>query len=146
MAAYDFQLLLKHLLEHGFGWTPNQEILYRDQHRYTYTDMVQRVLKLASALQELGVRKGTKVGVLEWDSHRYLELYFAIPGIGAILHTINPNLAPENVIYTMQHAEDEILIFHEDFMPLVEQVRERIKSLRKYILICDGYMQNMMSS
>lgn len=138
MVAYDFQLLLKHLLEHGFSWAPNQEILYRDQYRYTYADMVQRVLKLASALHGLGVRKGTRVGVIEWDSHRYLEMYFAIPGIGAILHTINPNLAAENVIYTMQHAEDEILIFHEDFMPLVEQVRKRIKSLRNYILIRDS--------
>ncbi len=137
MIAYDFQLLLKHLLEHGFSWAPNQEILYRDQYRYTYADMVQRVLKLASALHGLGVRKGTKVGVIEWDSHRYLEMYFAIPGIGAILHTINPNLAAENVIYTIQHAEDEILIFHEDFLPLAEQVRERIKSLRGYILIRD---------
>jgi fatty-acyl-CoA synthase len=141
MPAYDFQLLLKHLLEHGFGWAPSQEILYRDLHRYTYADMVQRVLKLASALQGLGVRNGTKVGVIEWDSHRYLEFYFAIPGIGAILHTINPNLAPENVIYTIQHAEDEILIFHEDFLPLVEQVRKRIKSLRKYILIRDSVVQ-----
>jgi fatty-acyl-CoA synthase len=141
MAAYDFPLLLKHLLEHGVVWGPHQEIIYRDQHRYTYTNMAQRVLKLASALQELGVQKGTKVGVIEWDSHRYLELYFAIPGIGAILHTINPNLAPENVIYTMQHAEDEILIFHEDFMPLVEQVRKRIKSLKKYLLIRDSLDQ-----
>lgn len=141
MAAYDFQLLLKHLLEHGSQWAPQQEILYRDQYRYTYADLYQRVLKLASALQGLGIRKGTKVGVIEWDSHRYLELYFAIPGIGAILHTINPNLAPENVISTMQHAEDEMLIFHEDFLPLVEQVRKRVKSLRKYLLIRDSLDQ-----
>ena len=141
MTAYDFQLLLKHLLEHGVAWAPNQEIVYRDQVRYTYTDMYGRVLRLAAALQQLGVEKGTKIGVIEWDSHRYLEMYFGIPGIGAVLHTINPNLAPENVIYTMEHAEDEVLIFHEDFLPLVEQVRPRLPSIRKYVLITDQEKQ-----
>ena len=138
MAAYDFQLLLKYLLEQGVGWAPDQEIVYRDELRHTYTDMYDRVLKLASALKRLGVQKGTKVGVIEWDSHRYLEMYFAIPGIGAVLHTINPNLAPENVIYTIEHPEDEVLIFHEDFLPLVEQVRTRVPSIRKYIVITDN--------
>ncbi|MFQ5811641.1 MAG: fatty acid--CoA ligase [Anaerolineae bacterium] len=137
MAAYDFQLLLKHLLEHGVAWAPDQEIVYRDQMRHTYTDMYDRVLRLAAALQQLGVKQGTKVGVIEWDSHRYLEMYFGIPGIGAVLHTINPRLSPENVIYTMEHAEDEVLIFHEDFLPLVEQVRPRLPSIRKYVLITD---------
>jgi fatty-acyl-CoA synthase len=137
MAAYDFQLLLKHLLEHGVSWAPDQEIVYRDQLRYTYTDMYVRVLRLASALQRLGVREGTKVGVIEWDSYRYLEMYFGIPGIGAVLHTINPRLSPENLSYTMAHAEDEVLIFHEDFLPLVEQARSRLSSIRKYILITD---------
>ncbi len=137
MAAYDFQLLLKYLLEHGVAWVPNQEIVYRDRLRYTYTDMYVRVLKLASALRGLGIKKGTKVGVIEWDSYRYLEMYFGIPGSGAILHTINPRLSLENLIYTMVHAEDELLIFHEDFLPLVEQVRSRLPSVRQYILITD---------
>lgn len=137
MAVYDFQLLLKYLLEHGVAWAPDQEIVYRDQVRHTYADMYDRVLKLASALKRLGVQKGTKVGVIEWDSHRYLEMYFGIPGIGAILHTINPRLAPENLIYTMVHAEDEVLIFHEDFLPLVEQLRPRLPSIRNYILITE---------
>jgi fatty-acyl-CoA synthase len=137
MAAYDFQLLLKHVLEHGVAWAPDQEIVYRDEVRHTYRATYQRVLRLASALQALGVGQGTKVGVIEWDSHRYLEMYFGVPGIGAILHTINPRLSLENVIYTMAHAEDEVLIFHEDFMPLVEQARPRLPSIRKYILITD---------
>jgi fatty-acyl-CoA synthase len=77
------------------------------------------------------------IGVIDWDSHRYLEMYFGIPGVGAVLHTINPNLAPENVIYTMEHAEDEVLFFHEDFLPLVEEARPRLSSIRKYILITD---------
>jgi fatty-acyl-CoA synthase len=137
MAAYDFQLLLKHLLEHGVAWAPAQEIVYRDRMRYTYRDLYHRVRQLASALYQLGVEQGTKVGVIEWDSHRYLEMYFGIPGIGAILHTINPRLSLENLIYTMAHAEDEVLIYHEDFAPLVKQVRPRLPSIRQYILITD---------
>ncbi len=137
MTAYNFQLLLKHVLEHGVAWAPDQEIVYRDQVRHTYTTMYQRVLRLAGALQSLDVKQGTKVGVIEWDSHRYLEMYFGIPGIGAVLHTINPRLAPEDLIYTMMHAEDEVLIFHEDFLPLVEKARPRLPSIRKYILITD---------
>jgi fatty-acyl-CoA synthase len=112
-------------------------VIYKDQFRHTYKEMYQRVLTLASALQKLGVDKGTKVGVMEWDSHRYLEMYFAIPSVGAVLHTINPNLSPENVIYTVEHAEDQVLIFNEDFTPLVEQIRERVPSIKKFVSISE---------
>jgi fatty-acyl-CoA synthase len=135
MPAYDYQLLLKHILESGVEWSPEQEINYSDQFQYTYTEMCSRVLSIASALQELGVKKGTKVGVIEWDSHRYLEMYFAIPGVGAVLHTINPNLSPENVIYTVEHADDQVLIFNQNFLPLVEKIRSRVPAIEKYILI-----------
>lgn len=137
MAAYDFPLLLKHVLAHGVGWAPDQEIVYRGQVRLTYSAMYQRVLRLGGALRALGVTKGARVGVIEWDSHRYLEMYFGIPGIGAILHTINPRLAPEDLVYTVAHAEDEVLIFHEDFLPLVERLRPRATTIRKYILLTD---------
>jgi fatty-acyl-CoA synthase len=137
MAVYDYQLLLKHILEFGVNWSPDQEVIYKDQFRHTYKEMYQRVLTLASALQKLGVDKGTKVGVMEWDSHRYLEMYFAIPSVGAVLHTINPNLSPENVIYTVEHAEDQVLIFNEDFTPLVEQIRERVPSIKKFVSISE---------
>jgi len=137
MAAYNSQLLLKYLLEHGVAWAPEQEIIYRDQVRYTYTQMYLRVLKLASALRRMNVGKGSVVGVIEWDSHRYLEMYFGVPGLGAVLHSINPKLAAENIIYTMQKAEDEVLIFNEDFLPLVKQIHERLGSVKKYIMISD---------
>jgi len=137
MSAYDYQLLLKHLLEHGVAWAPDREIVYRDQMRYTYRDMYDRVLRLASALQELGVKAGTKVGVIEWDSHRYLEMYFGIPSIGAVLHTVNPRLSLDNLANTITHAEDQVLIFHADFFPLVEQLRPRLPSVRKFVLISD---------
>lgn len=137
MSAFNYQLLLKHILEQGIAWAPDQEIMYRDQVRQTYTAMYQRVLRLGGALQTLGVTKGTRIGVMEWDSHRYLEMYFGIPGSGAVLHTINPRLAPDDLLYTVAHAEDEVLIFHEDFLPLVERIHASVPTIRKYILITD---------
>lgn len=137
MAAYDYQLLLKRILQQGVAWAPDQEIIYRDQVRHTYRAMYQRVLRLGGALLALGVKKGTRVGVIEWDSHRYLEMYFGIPGVGAVLHTINPRLAPGDLLYTVAHAGDEVLIFHEDFLPLAEALRAKVPGIRKYILITD---------
>jgi fatty-acyl-CoA synthase len=137
MFAYDFQLLIKHVIEYGVGWAPEQEIVYQGNLRNTYGATYERMLRLAAGLQSLGVGQGTKVGVIEWDSHRYYEMYFAIPGIGAVLHTINPRLALDDLLYTMSHAEDQVLIFHEDFLSLVEQARVRVPSVRKYVLITD---------
>jgi fatty-acyl-CoA synthase len=137
MAPYDYQLTLNHVLTSGVKWVPDQEIFYRDKFSYTYKDMYQRVLHLAGALQKAGVKPGARVGVIEWDSHRYLEMYFAIPGIGAVLHTINPRLAPKDVGYIINHAEDDILIFHEDFLPLVEKLQPSMSTVRKFILIRD---------
>jgi fatty-acyl-CoA synthase len=137
MPAYDYQLLIKRLLLQGVAWAPDQEIVYRDQVRITYRDLYHRILQLGSALRSLGVRPGTRVGVMEWDSHRYLELYFGVPGIGAVLHTINPSLAFEQLLYTIVHADDEVLIFHQDFRPLVERLRQSLPAINKYILLSD---------
>jgi fatty-acyl-CoA synthase len=137
LATHDYQLLLKNLLEHGVSWVPDQEIVYGDRLRYRYEDMYGRVLQLAAGLKQLGVKQGTRVGVIEWDSHRYLEMYFAIPGSGAVLHTVNPNLAQEHVLHTIQHAEDEVLIFHEDFLELVERIRERLPRIRAFVAISE---------
>lgn len=137
MSAFNYQLLLKHILQQGIAWAADQEIIYRDQVRHTYSTMFQRVLRLGGALQALGVKQGTRVGVIEWDSHRYLEMYFGIPGIGAVLHTINPRLAPDDLLYTVAHAEDQVLIFHEDFLPLVERIHASVPTIRKYIIITD---------
>ena len=138
MSAYEYPLLLKNVLESGVRFVPNQKIIYRDEFEYTYADMYQRVLRLASALQNMGVKKGSTVGIIEWDSHRYLEMYFGVPGVGAIMHTINPLLSPSDLVYTMLHAEDEILIFNEDFLPLVEKIRPQLATVKHYIVIPKG--------
>ncbi len=137
MPVYDYQLLLKRLIEHGVEWYPDQKIVYRDQVEYTYADMYERVRRVAAALQAMNLEPGTKVGVIEWDSHRYLEMYFGIPGAGYVLHTINPRLAPADIGYTIIHAEDEVLIFHEDFLPLVERLAPHLSTVRHYIVITD---------
>jgi fatty-acyl-CoA synthase len=138
--AYDYQLLMKHVLETGANYAPKQEIVYRDIHRYTYRDLYKRVHKLAAALEELGVKKGTRVAVLEWDSHRYLECYFAIPGMGAVLHTVNIRLSPEDLLYTMQHAEDEVVLVYKDFIPLMEKLADKLGTVKHYVVMTDDKM------
>jgi fatty-acyl-CoA synthase len=135
--TYNYQLLLKHLLHQGVGWAPQQQIVYRDRVSYTYGDFHMRVLRLAGALQSLGLGAGSRLGVMDWDSHRYLEMYFGIPGIGATLHTINPGIAPQDLLYTIALAEDDVLILHQDFIPLVERLRPSLSTVSKYILIRD---------
>lgn len=93
--AYQYPLLIKKLLVNPMINTPNQEIVYRDKLRYTYKDMYARVHRLASGLAKLGVKHGDTVCIFEFDSHRYLECFFAVPMMGAIMHTMNWRLSPE---------------------------------------------------
>ena len=138
--AYDYQLLIKHILESGVRYAPKQEIVYRDIHRYTYRDFYERVHRLANALEQLGVKRGTRVAVLDWDSHRYLECYFAIPMMGAVLHTVNVRLSPEDILYTMQHAEDEVVLVYKDFVPLIESIADKLTTVKNYIVMTDDEM------
>ncbi|MFQ3621758.1 MAG: fatty acid--CoA ligase [Spirochaetales bacterium] len=134
-SAYEYPLLIKNLLGAPLVYNSGREIVYRDSVRLTYARFHERVGKLASALLKLGVKKGMTVGVLDWDSHRYLECFFAIPMIGAILHTVNIRLAPEQLVYTIDHAEDEVLLVHEDFLSLLEQIKGRLDTVEQVVLI-----------
>ncbi len=135
--AYDYQLLIKHLFERVRDWRPNQEIIYRDKFSYTYLDFYKRVHKLANLLKSLGVEKGDMVAFMDWDSHRYLEAYFAVPMMGAILHTINVRLSPDQLLYTINHAEDKILVIHKDFEPLIKKVMGGFETVKDIIFISD---------
>lgn len=134
----DFQLNIYNLLERTLEWAPRQEIVYRDSFRYTYSDFFIRVRKLAGLYKELGVRSGDVIGVMDWDSHRYLEHYYAVPMMGAILHTINVRLSPEQVLYTINDAEDKVLVVHKDFIPLLKAIEGRLETVDKIILIGEG--------
>jgi len=136
-SAYTYQLLIKSLLQTSLTSATDQEIVYADRVRYDYRTLRQRVCRLASALTDLGIRPGNTVGVLDWDSHRYLECYFAVPSMGAVLHMVNVRLSPEQILYTINHADDDILLVHADFLPLLESIRDRIERVRTIVLLSD---------
>jgi len=136
-SAYDYPLLIKNLLFCPVVDNPGQEIVYRDLYRGTYRSLRERVRRLASALTGLGVKPGDTVAVMDWDSHRYLELFFAVPMIGAVLHTINVRLSPEQILYTIDHAEDDLLLVNGEFLPILEQIRGRLDAVKGYVLLTD---------
>ena len=135
-SAYDYPLLIKNLLYCPVVDAPDQEIVYR-QHRFSYRDLHQRVAQLANALTRLGVKRGDTVAVMDWDSHRYLECFFAVPMIGAVLHTINVRLSPEQILYTIDHAEDDLLLVNSEFLPILEQIRGRMDTVKSFVLLND---------
>jgi fatty-acyl-CoA synthase len=137
----NYQLLIKHILQTPAIRNPNQEIVYKDKLRFTYKKLHQRVAQVANLLTKMGIKKGDTVAVMDYDSHRYLELYFAIPMLGAILHTINVRLSSEQILYTIDHAGDDILILHSDFLPTVELIKGRIDTVKEYILINEDDIQ-----
>ncbi|MFW2365654.1 MAG: fatty acid--CoA ligase [Desulforhopalus sp.] len=137
-SAYTYPLLIKNLLGSSLRYSSDHEIIYGDSHRYTYRDFTRRVAKLAHALGDIGVEPGDTVAVIDWDSHRYLECYFSVPMIGAVLHTVNFRLSPEQIAYTINHAEDDVIIVHRDFIPLFKQIRPYLEADPKVVLISEG--------
>ncbi|MFZ1983325.1 MAG: AMP-binding protein, partial [Desulfatitalea sp.] len=136
-SAYGFPLLIKNILRTPLIYSPNQEIVYRDKFRYTYTDFGRRVSQLANGLKSLGVQPGDTVAVMDWDSHRYLECFFGVPMMGAVLHTINIRLSPEQLIYTINHAEDDVILVNEEFLPMLAAVKDQFSTVKKIVLISD---------
>jgi fatty-acyl-CoA synthase len=137
-SAYDYPLLIKHLLHTPLVVAPDQEIVYRDISRYTYRTLHQRIGRLASGLAALGVRPGETIAVMDWDSHRYLECFFAIPMMGAVLQTVNIRLSPEQVLYTLNHAGARVLLCHHDFVPLLEALKPNLQTVQTVILLGEG--------
>lgn len=131
-----YQLLIKQMFNAPIYCDPNQEIVYRGEKRFSYAEFKKRVHKLAHMLSALGIKQGDTVAVMDYDSHRYLECYFAVPMIGAILHTINIRLSPEQILYTIDHAEDDVLLVHSDFIPILEQIRGRM-DVDKIVLLSE---------
>ena len=137
-SAYEYPLLIKQLFLAPLSYNPKQEIVYRDLLTINYMTWKERVNRLANALTSIGVKQGDTVAVMDFDSHRYLEAYYAIPMLGAVLHTINVRLSQEQMVYTIEHAEDDVIICHTEFIPLLEGIRGRIAEGRKFILIDEG--------
>ena len=106
-------------------------------HRYGYAQARERIGRLANALVGLGIKPGDRVATLAWNGYRHFELYFAIAGIGAVCHTINPRLFPEQITYIANHAEDTALFFDATFLPLVEKLKPALKTIKTYTLMTD---------
>ncbi len=135
--AHQFQLLIKNILEAGLRYEPQREIVYRDLVRYDYFTLKDRISRLANVLSGLGVGPGDTVAVLDWDSHRYLEAYFAVPMMGAVMHTVNVRLSPAQLLYTMKHAEDKVVLVNSEFLPLIDRISPDLTSVEHYILLTD---------
>jgi 3-(methylthio)propionyl---CoA ligase len=134
-------LLISNILRHADRYFGGNEIVSHraegDIHRYTYRDCHRRARKMANALSVLGVKMSERVATLAWNGYRHLELYYAISGSGAVMHTINPRLHPEQIAYIADHAEDQYLFFDLTFLPLVEAFAAHCKTVKGFVMMCD---------
>jgi fatty-acyl-CoA synthase len=137
-SAYDYPLLIKHLLHTPLATAPEQEIVYRDICRHTYRTLRQRISRLAIGLAGLGVRPGDTVAVMDWDSHRYLECYFAIPMMGAVLQTVNICLSPAQILYTLNHARADVILCDTDFLLILDTIKDRLETVKLFVVQSDG--------
>lgn len=135
--AYQYPLLIKRLLLSGSRYEKTREIVYRDSVRYTYATLNERICRLANALTAAGVKAGDTVGVMDWDSHRYLECMFAIPMIGAVIHTVNVRLSAEQIAYTINHADDRLLLINSEFVGLYQAMSGHLSTVEKTLLLTD---------
>ena len=134
---YDYQLTVDKILDWAAVVNPNREIVYRDIRRYTYKSFADFAKRFANGLKKLGVKKGERIGVIDWDTDVYLNAYYSIPMIGAVLHTVNVRYPPELMYKTILHAEDKYLIIRDEFMPLVEKAKALIPPGMKIITYSD---------
>ncbi|MBU8906489.1 long-chain fatty acid--CoA ligase [Desertibacillus haloalkaliphilus] len=137
----DVQLNISTMIERAEKYFPKKTVVSRTSsgvQTFSYQEIGRRTRQLSSVLARLGVEKGDRVGTLAWNHHRHLESYFAIPGIGAVLHTINIRLSQEHITYIVNHAKDKVLLIDEDILPLIEAVKNQIPSVKAFIVMCDG--------
>jgi len=137
----DIPLLISSLLVHADRYHGDTEIVTRTVegpiHRYTYRDAHRRSRQLAGALAKLGVKQGDRIGTLAWNTHRHFEIYFAVSGMGAVCHTINPRLFPEQIAYIANHAEDSYLFFDLTFVPLIEKLQSHFRTVKGLVVMTD---------
>ncbi len=136
-SAYSYPLLLKHIWTSPLLQARAQEVVYRDVKRFSYGDIRDRVGRLASALAAAGVRPGDTVGVMDWDSHRFLEAFFAIPMMGAVLQTVNVRLSNDQIAYTIDHAGATTLLVNDDFAGLLKELKPSLPGVKRLIVMSD---------
>jgi len=137
VGAYEYPLIIKQLLITPLRQCADQEIIYRDQKRFTYRQFGERLARLGSALQSLGIRHGDTVAVMDWDTHRYLECFFAVPMSGAVLQTVNIRLSVEQIVYTINHARADAILCNAEFAALLAAVRPLLSGVKKIVCLTD---------
>lgn len=134
-------LLISDLIEHAQRSNPNTEIVSRrcegDIHRYTMKDAAKRSKQAANALIKLGAKPSDRIATLAWNNYRHFELYFGVSGIGSVLHTINPRLFPEQLVYIINHAEDRWIFVDLTFIPLLESIQDQIQNVEGFVIMTD---------
>jgi fatty-acyl-CoA synthase len=137
----DMPLLVSNLLRHAARHFPDVEIVSRriegDLHRYTYKDCHARAARLADALTRRGVHVGDRIATLAWNGYRHMEIYYAVAGMGGVIHTVNPRLHPEQIAWIVNHANDQYLSFDLTFLPIVEAIAALCPNVRGWIAMCD---------
>ena len=138
----DTQLLLSGIIEHAAAQFADVEVVSRESHgplfRYTYAECAARSRKLANALAAFGLQPGDAVGSIAWSNHRHLEAYYAVSGSGMIMHTCNPRLHPEQLIYIINHAEDQIILFDSTFAPLIAGIAAHCPRVKAWVCLTDA--------
>ncbi len=138
----DRPLLISAIIEHAAAQFGDVEVVSRETHgplfRYTYAQCAARSRKLANALKGLGLEAGSAVGSIAWNNHRHLEAYFAVSGSGMVMHTCNPRLAPQQLIYIINHAEDAALLFDSTFAPLIKGIAPYCPKVKHWICLSDA--------
>ncbi|NBR90036.1 MAG: long-chain fatty acid--CoA ligase, partial [Rhodobacteraceae bacterium] len=134
-------LLISSILDFAAEQHPNAEIVSvrteGDLHRQTYRQTAARVAQLAHGLEAHGVKLGDRVATLAWNGYRHFELYYAISGMGAVCHTINPRLSAEQLIYIVNHAEDKLIFVDTTFVPILQAVKEHLPKGTRYVIMTD---------
>src|SRR5262245_62828171 len=137
----DWQLTIRMLVERAGRLFPAKEIVTRTPaglHRYTYADLVRRLDRLAGALAALGVWPGDRVATFAWNTYRHLELYLAVPSSGAVLHTVNIRLFPEQITYIVNHAADSVLFVDDSLVAQLEPHADALRTVRAFVVMGDG--------
>jgi fatty-acyl-CoA synthase len=135
--GFEYQLILKHVLEYAAKMRPESEIVYKDLFRGNYARLYERSQRLSNALKGLGVKQGSKVICFEWNTHRFLETYFAVPCMGAMVHMGNPLLTPDQMVFLINRVEDDVLMFNKDFISTIESISGKLKTVKHYIVLSD---------
>ena len=136
----DFPLRVTNIIDHAAKYHPKRKIISKDTSgkiiETNYDQIRKNSMKVSTALNDMGIKKGDVIGVMAWNNHRHLEVWYGIPGVGAINHNLNPRLFSEQLIYIINHAEDKMLIIDSDLVPVIEKIIDQCPLVKTCIILC----------